>query len=1103
MLKLREPIRLKNRTDFIKDYSLFESRLMGNYSLMGNDFGSEELLHLVTTPPEIYIAEGGTVTAAGQTFFESRHEETLNIINNVLNRILVSAKGELTYQDRTYITDVLYKLGIRDDKKFMSEVRRYIDQSRNEQRFLRLYQSEGADIHNESIRNELSSLRHEVLADRDETEPYRNELYLSNIIMNRLQTAQIYQTVASFSGDIYDTSVSSSEYAVTEQSISSQKLLRELVSERLSEYENELVFRNEAQAPEGEALGEVPPYRERIEDRLTERELLRERLTEERVRETRTEAGAFAEQRTERELQTELVLNLPMEPSREEEASAGEAVRQERAEPYAPLRERVPAPETEQAQASPSDIYTNEIVRELSERQSETERILERVPGTDERTEYRESELIYREEQAGKEPEVLAQPEAQEGSRIREGASGEPGVRETVREILSEEGIRESRTEAGLLTEQRTERELQRELENNIIRELRRETELSGNKLNEQAAEQLAAPMDREGGSLEEGQMPPTLERITANELIRELSEIQSESERLLQSSSVTDQRTEYRETELIHRTEPEGLEPEAISEAIAEALPQRTEGRGEAPSVRDTVREMLTEEGVRETRIETGTLTEQRTDREYQTELVYNTVSEPDKAKEALQRQTELRAGEVSVPAEGREVRTEAGQAAAPIEREYTNEVLRELSERQRESERLITTSAETELRTEYRETELIHRIEQADRQQEAEAQALEELRPVRHSYQYISNNIYERELSLGDIHNATVNEEINAAVLFDIVKNLYHSEFDNINSKSTSEVSFRNAFYNASENTLLRLSRMAGEEAVYNEFITESIPESVSPVSLSFYTEAGLEPEAFSEPVPLEGAPSLEQQLIEINERNLQNVERYEQMKQLFQSLNAPERAEGGVARTRKEALEAVMGGMELTQLIAEEESAGEQRREQIIREIEKLIPQETLQVFQMAQQAAAGQTAGPEAVRVLRSNLEEAAQEIQRFQERTSTPPPPEETVREYEESQLIHRRNETLTAEEIEELLNTVNRSRDRSINVSDQTVHTLEQRSEVRNIHTEARNRITQEQQDEIAALVARGIRSQVGAISEQVLNKLEKRLKSEKSRRGI
>ena len=47
------------------------------------------------------------------------------------------------------------------------------------------------------------------------------------------------------------------------------------------------------------------------------------------------------------------------------------------------------------------------------------------------------------------------------------------------------------------------------------------------------------------------------------------------------------------------------------------------------------------------------------------------------------------------------------------------------------------------------------------------------------------------------------------------------------------------------------------------------------------------------------------------------------------------------------------------------------------------------------------------------------------------------------------------------------------------------------------------NRMTQQEIEDIEDMVAKGVRSQMGAISEQVLTRLEKRLRNEKSRRGL
>ena len=95
MITLKAPIELKNRTDFVHDNESFPERITGNYGLMSSGIGAEELLHLLSTPPEIYISEGDAVTTMGNTLVQSHNEEKLNIINNVLNRILFPRKHHL------------------------------------------------------------------------------------------------------------------------------------------------------------------------------------------------------------------------------------------------------------------------------------------------------------------------------------------------------------------------------------------------------------------------------------------------------------------------------------------------------------------------------------------------------------------------------------------------------------------------------------------------------------------------------------------------------------------------------------------------------------------------------------------------------------------------------------------------------------------------------------------------------------------------------------------------------------------------------------------------------------------------------------------------
>ena len=159
MLTIKAPIELKSRGDFITCDDSFPDRITANYGLIGNEIGSEELLHMAATPPEIYIASGDLMTVAGNTMINSRNEEKLSIVNNVLNRILISDRIELTYQDRAYITDVLHKLGIKDDRRFMEQIRQEMNDYHSKQRLMELSLFQEVRQESERTREELLTLR--------------------------------------------------------------------------------------------------------------------------------------------------------------------------------------------------------------------------------------------------------------------------------------------------------------------------------------------------------------------------------------------------------------------------------------------------------------------------------------------------------------------------------------------------------------------------------------------------------------------------------------------------------------------------------------------------------------------------------------------------------------------------------------------------------------------------------------------------------------------------------------------------------------------------------------------------------------------------------
>ena len=74
------------------------------------------------------------------------HQLSLNVINNVVNRLLLSQEQNFTYQDRVYVSTVLHKLGVTDVNQFMRQVRELYDESVSIGRLNTLYRENSSRL---------------------------------------------------------------------------------------------------------------------------------------------------------------------------------------------------------------------------------------------------------------------------------------------------------------------------------------------------------------------------------------------------------------------------------------------------------------------------------------------------------------------------------------------------------------------------------------------------------------------------------------------------------------------------------------------------------------------------------------------------------------------------------------------------------------------------------------------------------------------------------------------------------------------------------------------------------------------------------------------
>ena len=200
MLTMRGPIQLKTGLSLTAGSEAFSQRIIGNYGLMTAHVAPRDLLFLLTAPPELPEDLGGVTSLNLQNTFSDVRNVTMEVVNNVVNRIILDQENRFTYQDQVYITSVLRKLGVNDVTHFMEEVRRLREEQRDQRELTRLYRQE-------VTQKALAALappeqgRRWPEAERGGDEPGKaseTRYDLHQQIYRRLHTGDIYQEISAF-----------------------------------------------------------------------------------------------------------------------------------------------------------------------------------------------------------------------------------------------------------------------------------------------------------------------------------------------------------------------------------------------------------------------------------------------------------------------------------------------------------------------------------------------------------------------------------------------------------------------------------------------------------------------------------------------------------------------------------------------------------------------------------------------------------------------------------------------------------------------------------------------------------------------------------------
>lgn len=191
MLTIKSPIKLSARPSMVSLDDAFGKRIEANYNVMVGSLTPENMLHFITRKQDI-LMEGDSMTSIVAVDNRiNRQQINVELINNVLNRILVADEQKLSYQDRVFIDNVLNRIGITDVRQFMSQVAYLKQNTTNVNRLLSLYSNEGTAI--EELRQyfKKTNIDNKNVSHSKNIENNTNEEWLRQVVFNRLRAGDI------------------------------------------------------------------------------------------------------------------------------------------------------------------------------------------------------------------------------------------------------------------------------------------------------------------------------------------------------------------------------------------------------------------------------------------------------------------------------------------------------------------------------------------------------------------------------------------------------------------------------------------------------------------------------------------------------------------------------------------------------------------------------------------------------------------------------------------------------------------------------------------------------------------------------------------------
>jgi len=244
MLTIREPIKLKIGRPIKGIHHDMAERMQANYGLMNLSVRKEELLHITSQPAEIYLADSENFQILTNINNQNNQEVRLEVINNLMNRIMVAQTENFTYQDTVYISSILRKLGIRDEKTFMKQVFALQNEHKETRQLLQKYET-NQELLQQLLKSE-DTQKTDSAARQQEITEQRFRYYIHDEIYHRLKTDKIYQDMRQFTKNyVHESSqITPGEMQVAEQTKLSLNFRLQNIKNEITGKDTQLYYLN-------------------------------------------------------------------------------------------------------------------------------------------------------------------------------------------------------------------------------------------------------------------------------------------------------------------------------------------------------------------------------------------------------------------------------------------------------------------------------------------------------------------------------------------------------------------------------------------------------------------------------------------------------------------------------------------------------------------------------------------------------------------------------------------------------------------------------------------------------------------------------------------